>query len=108
MSAIGLIDYARGIAASHERKVVSTALQSMSVDQEITQVDPLAISTNDMAEFPSRQYSLFPDYLDSRFSQFKYLIDNDGIVQVDTSRPTTDAFLDRIKQTLSKLEGDSN
>ncbi|MFC2071435.1 J domain-containing protein [Chloroflexota bacterium] len=101
---IGLIEDVRAIAATSERKIVSTALQSMRVDEGLERVPPVTVSTNDMARFPSREHRLFPDYLEKRFSQFKYTVDSKGIVSADTSWATTDAFLDNIKRLLNRLE----
>ena len=64
----------------------------------------VTVSTNDMTCFPSREHCLSPDYLDKRFGQFKYTVDSKGIVSVDTSWATTDAFLEKIKQLLDRLE----
>ena len=64
----------------------------------------VTMSTNNMTCFPSREYCLFPDYLDKKFSQFKYTVDSKGIVSGDTSWVTTDAFLEKIKQLLDRLE----
>jgi len=102
--AISLIEDVRGIAATQERKIVSTALQSMRVEEGLKRAPLVTVSTNDMTCFPSREYCLFPDYLDKRFSQFKYTVDSKGIVSVDTSWATTDAFLEKIKQLLDRLE----
>lgn len=101
---IGLIEDVRGIAATSERKIVSTALQSMRVDEGLKQVPLVAVSINDMARFPSREHHLFPDYLEKRFSQFKYTVDSKGSVSVDTSWATTDAWLENIKRLLERLE----
>ncbi len=102
--AIGLIEDVRGIAAMHERSIVSTALQSLRVDQQLKEITPMVVSTNDMAQFPSPVHPLFPDYLETRFSQFKYTVDSNGSVSVDTSWATTDALLEKIKQLLDRLE----
>ncbi len=101
----GLIEDVRGIAAIYELKILSTALQSMRVEEGLKWIPPVTVSTNDMAYFPSREYCLSPDYLDKRFSQFRYTVDSKGIVSVDTSWATTDVFLDKIKQLLDRLEG---
>lgn len=102
--AIGLIEDIRGVAASSERKVVSTALQSMRVDKGLKWVPEVTVSTNDMASFPSQGYSLFPDYLENRLSQYKYTVDSKGVVSIDTAGATTDAFIGNIKQILERLE----
>jgi len=102
--AASLIEDVRGITATQERKIISTMLQSMRVEEGLKQVPLVTVSTNDMACFPSREYCLFPDYLDRRFSQFKYTVDSKGILRVDTSWATTDAFLDKIKRLLDRLE----
>ena len=102
--AISLIEYIRGVVATHERSTVATALQTMRIEEGLEQVPPVAVSTNDMSGFPSREYSLFPDYLETRFSQFRYTVDSKGIVSVDTSWATTDAFLGKLKRLLERLE----
>jgi hypothetical protein len=61
-----LIEDIRAVAASSERKVVSTALQSMRVDKGLN--PEVTTLTNDMANFPSQRYSLFPDYLENRLA----------------------------------------
>lgn len=102
-TAVSLIEDIRGIVAIYERNIVSTALQSMTVTEGLKDIPPVTVSTNDMACFPSREFCLFPDYLDKQFCQFKYTIDSHGIVSVDTSSATTDAFLGKIKQLLVRL-----
>ncbi len=67
--AVHLIEYVRGIAAMQERSIVATAVQSMRVDTDLKRITPVVMSTNDMACFPSREDSLFPGYLETRFSQ---------------------------------------
>jgi hypothetical protein len=103
-AAIGLIEKIRGVVATYERNIVSTSLQSMRVTEGLREVPVVTVSTNDMAYFPSPEHSLFPDYLDKRFSQFKYTVDSNGIVSVDTSGATTDAFLEMIEQRLKRLK----
>ncbi len=101
--AISLIEYIRGVIATYERNIVSTALQSMRVTEGLGVVPAVTVSTNDMARFPSPDHCLFPDYLDKRFSQFKYTVDSSGIMSVDTSGATTDALLEKIKQLFDRL-----
>ncbi len=101
---IALIVWARGVIATYERQIVSTALQSMRVEEGVGIVPTVRVSTNDMANFPSSELPLFPAYLDKEFSQFKYTVDSDGIVSVDTSWATTDALLERIEQALNRFE----
>jgi len=101
--AVGLIENVRYVVAGYERNIISTALQSMKVTEDLDTIPEVSVPTNDMACFPSAEHRLFPDYLDSRFSQFKYTIDYYGIVQVDTSGATTDAFLKRINKLLYRF-----
>ncbi|MEW6034597.1 MAG: DnaJ domain-containing protein [Chloroflexota bacterium] len=105
-AAVRLIEEVRGVAATYERSVVSTALQSMRVNEGLKVVPAVTVPTNDMACFPSPEHCLYPDYLDTRYSQFKYTVDSDGIVQVDKSTATTDSFLKRIEETLSRLKAE--
>jgi len=104
VGAIELIDDARGITATQERKIVSTALQSMRIYEGLKFVPPVTVPTNDMTLFPSSKSCLFPDYLETRFSQFRYTVDSKGTVVVDTSRATTDRFVDNIKKLIPRLE----
>ena len=101
--AVGLIENVRYIVSGYERNIVSTALQSMKVTEDLDAVPEVNVPTNDMSCFPSAECHLYPGYLDSRYSQFKYFVDNNGIVQVDVSGATTDTFLKRIKQLLYRL-----
>jgi len=101
---IRLIEEVRRVVATYERNIVSIALQSMRVTEELDRVPTVTVSTNDMARFPSRENCLFPDYLDKRFSQFKYMVDSEGIVTVDPSGATTDDLLDKIRRLLERLE----
>lgn len=101
--AISLIEDARRVIATYEHNIVSTALQSLRVIEGLREVPPVTVPTNDMANFPSPEYPLFPDYLNKRFSQFKYTADSNGIISVDTSGATTDALLEKIKHLLNRL-----
>jgi len=104
VSAVEFIEVVRGVGATSERKIVSTALQSMRVQESMKIVPSVTTPTNDMACFPSQEYCLFPDYLDKRFSQFRYTANSKGIVPVDTSWAATDAFIENIKQLIERLE----
>lgn len=102
-AAISLIEDIRGVVATYERNIVSTALQSMRIIEGLRDVPPVTMPTNDMARFPSPEHPLFPDYLDKRNSQFKYTVDSTGTVSVNTSGATTDALLKKIEQLLKRL-----
>ena len=102
-AAISLIEDIRGVVAIYECSIVSKAVQSMRVIENLGEVRPLVVPTNDMACFPSAQHSLFPDYLDKRYSQFKYMVDSRGVASVDTSSATTDAFLKKIERFLGRV-----
>lgn len=99
-----LMEYVRGVVATYERNIVSTALQSMRVIEDITVIPEISISTNDMTQFPSQEYPLFPEYLDKRYSQFKYTVNSKGIIVVDTSGATTNRLLESIEDLLYRLE----
>ena len=102
-SAISLLEEVRGVVATYERNIISTAIQSMRVIEDLRVVPEVTTPTNDMASFPSQENSLFADYLDKRFSQFRYTIDSKGIVSVDKSTATTDTFLEKIRKQLVGL-----
>jgi len=101
--AVSLIGEIHGVAAGFERQVVSTALQLMRVNEGLRMVPVVTAPTNDMAYFPSKEHCLFPNYLDRRYSQFKYTVDSNGIVSVDSSQTTTNTFLRKIELLLKQL-----
>ncbi len=103
---VRLIEEARAVVASYERNIISQSLHSMRVIRNLSEVPPITVSTNDMANFPAPEYPLFPDYLDRRFSQFNYTVNSKGIIDIDTSSATTDFFLKKIDQLLTQLEGE--
>ena len=103
--AVDLIVEIRAVVATYERNIISVALQSMRMIENLDEISPVTVSINDMAKFPSREHPLFPDYLDKRFSQFRYTVNSEGIINVDTSGATTDALLEKTKQLLNRLEG---
>ena len=104
---IALIESIRGLVATYERNVISDAVQAMRMIDDIADVPVVTMSTNDMMVFPSAENALYPFYVDKRYSQFRYTVDANGIVSVDTSGATTDALLDRIGQALDRLAGRS-
>ncbi len=103
-AAISLIEDVRGVTVMYEYSIVSEILQLMRVTEGIVEVPPVTVPTNDMACFPSTECPLFPDYLQSRFSQFKYTVDSKGVVSVNTSGATTDALLRKIVLLINRLD----
>lgn len=99
-----LIKEVCAVSATYEHGIVSTALQLMRVTEGVKAVPAVTVSTNDMANFPSPKHSLYPDYLVKRFSQFKYTVNSNGIVSIDSSVITPGAQLDKIEQWLERLE----
>jgi len=102
--AINLIEDVRAVAATSERQIISTAIQLMRIDEGVKDVSPVTVPTNDMSRFPSPDNSLYPDYVDRSLSQFKYTVDEHGIITVHTELASTDQFLDKIKQLIYELE----
>ncbi|MFC1966970.1 hypothetical protein ACFLWI_08580, partial [Chloroflexota bacterium] len=105
-AAINLVDDVRGVTVMYEYSIVSETLQLMRVTEGVIEVPPVTVPTNDMACFPSTECPLFPDYLQSRFSQFKYTVDSKGIVSVNTSGATTDTLLRKIVLLINRLGGE--
>ena len=99
---IGLFEHIYHIVAAYERNILSITLQSMRVIEDLEEVPPVMVPTNDMARFPSAEYPLFPKYVDKRFSQFKYTVDSDGIINIRPSGATTDVLIDKIEQLLNQ------
>ena len=87
-----------------ERQVISTTVQLMRIDKSVKYLNPVVQPTNDMASFPSLANSLYPDYIDRRYSQFEYTIDGNGIVTVHTDNAATDSLLEKIKELIIHLE----
>jgi len=102
-AAISLVEGIRGVVAIYECNIVSKALQSMRVIEDLGEISPVIVPTSDMAYFPSAEHCLFPAYLDRRYSQFRYTVTSQGAVSVDTSGATTDAFLGKIERFLDRV-----
>jgi hypothetical protein len=101
---LSFIKEAREVSTTYEHHIVSTALQLMRVTERVKAVPAVTAATNDMGSFPSPKHSLYPNYLSKRFSQFKYTVNDKGIVNVDTVVTTTDTQLERIEKWLERLE----
>ena len=105
---IQLIENIRGLVAGYERNIISGAVQAMRTTEELAELPETAYSTNDMSRFPSAENALFPEYLDKQYSQFRYTLDENGLVTVDTSGATTDAARESIDAMLVRLGYDSD
>ena len=103
-SALTLIKEAREVSALYEHHIVTTALQSMRVLEGVKDVPAVTAATNDMASFPSAEHSLFPQYVTKRFSQYKYTVDSDGVVDVDTASPTMVSDLEFVENYFKSIE----
>jgi hypothetical protein len=103
-SALGLIKEAQEVSALYEHHVVTTALQSMRVLEGVKNVPAITIATNDMASFPSAEHSLYPYYVTKRFSQYKYTVDIDGIVDINTASPTMVSDLEFVENYFKSIE----
>ncbi len=101
---VELFNSSRSVAANAELKTISTVLQSMRVDESLKLVPPVVTPTNDMAFFPSREFCLYPEYLEKRYSQFKYTVNSKGIMTVDTSWAITDELLQYMLQVIERIE----
>ena len=99
-----LIEEVQEVSALYEHYIISTALQSMRVIERVKDVPDVSIATNDMANFPSAEHSLYPHYLAKRYSQFKYTADSDGIIDIDTTSPTIVCNLEQIEDSLKYIE----
>ena len=99
-----LIEEVQEISALYEHYAISTALQSMRVIEKVKEVPAVNTATNDMAMFPSAEHSLYPHYLTKRYSQFKYTVDCNGTVDIDTTSPTTVCHLAELQECLDSIE----
>ena len=103
-SASGLIEQAQDISALYEHHIITTALQSMRVLERVKDVPAVTAATNDMANFPSAEHSLYPHYLTKRYSQYKYTVDSNGIVDINTASPTMVCDLEFVENYLKSIE----
>ena len=99
-----LIEEVQEVSGLYEHYIISTALQSMRVIERVKEVPAITVATNDMAKFPSAEHGLYPHYLTKRYSQFKYTVDSDGIVDIDTTSPTIVCNLEQIENYLDSIE----
>ncbi|MBU2535049.1 MAG: hypothetical protein KKD83_02640 [Chloroflexi bacterium] len=99
-----LIEAVQDISARYEHNIITSTLQSMRVIEGVKAVPAVTLATNDMANFPSAEHSLYPHYLTKRYSQFKYTVDRDGIVGIDTASPTIVCDLEQIEDCLKYIE----
>ena len=101
---LSLIEAVQDISALYEHNIISSALQSMRITEVVKAVPAVTLATNDMANFPSAEHSLYPHYLAKRYSQFKYTVDGDGIVDIDAASPTTVCNLEQTEDRLKYIE----
>jgi hypothetical protein len=99
-----LVEKAQDVSALYEHNVVTSALQAMRVIEGVKAVPAVTLPTNDMANFPSAEHSLYPHYLAKRYSQFSYTVNSDGIVGIDAASPTTACDLEQIVGSLNSVE----
>lgn len=103
-----LFESIHSVAAATERKIVSTALQSMRIQSDLVIVPEVTIPSNDMAVFPSPEHALFPEYLEGRYCEYRYTVDKFGIVTVDTTWAATDTYASRMEELIEKLRQESS
>jgi len=94
---------ATDVAASRERRAVTSALNALQAAEGIS-LKPTTESTNDMAVFPSNEYALYPVYLAIEKTEFRYLIDSNGMAMIDPADATLDPVVEDIYDRLERLE----
>ena len=67
-------------AAAAELLAVQTAMDTMMVEEELTEVKKVNNATNDMSKFPEKDYPLYPDYLRAAITNGEYTCDETGLV----------------------------
>ena len=99
---VSLLEETVNATAAYEKRIVWTALQGMRIVEEI---DTPAVTepTKDMAHFPSSEHPLFPDYIEDRYTLYKYTADSEGHVKVYMEGVLADTLL-KIEQSLYQLE----
>lgn len=101
---IGSVEDVQTVTATYERSIVSTSLHAMMIIEQLDSIPAVTVSTNDMDDFPSSKYPLYPDYLEKRHTQFKYTVNSRGEVNVDPSEATTDSMLSEILEKIAQLK----
>ncbi len=99
-----LIEQAQNVSALYEHHIITTALQSMRVLERVKDVPAVTNATNDMANFPSAEHSLYPHYVSKRYSQYKYTVDSNGIVDMNTTSPTMICALEFVENYFESIE----
>ncbi|MFH1639468.1 MAG: hypothetical protein ABIB93_04045 [Chloroflexota bacterium] len=102
--AMDFIKDARTVAATHERNVVSTSLHAMIIMEGISETPTVSVPTNDMTNFPNSEHPLYPEYLETRYSEFKYTVGSHGEVILDATDATADPILADILQAISSIK----
>lgn len=99
-----LVEQAQDISALYEHHIITTALQSMRVLERVKDVPEVTMATNDMANFPSAEHSLYPNYLTKRYSQYQYTVDSNGIVDINTASPAVVCDLEFVENYFESIE----
>ena len=79
-NATGLIGRGEDEAAAAELLAVQTAMDTMMVEEELTEVKKVNNGTSDMSKFPDKDYPLYPDYLRTATTTGEYTCDETGLV----------------------------
>lgn len=80
----GLIGYGHDQAAATELSIVQTAMDSMMAKTDSESVTA-TVATDNMSQFPSAPYSLYPDYLRDEFTTGTYSCEDDGKVTQEST-----------------------
>ncbi|MFC1921362.1 hypothetical protein ACFLYQ_06545 [Chloroflexota bacterium] len=89
VDSLNLLENVQDVAAQYERSIVSESLQIMRILERIRDVPPVTQPTNNMAQFPTSQNPLFPEYLSWKYSQFGYTVDKYGIINTGTANSSS-------------------
>ena len=73
-----VIERDRNGSEGYVHRLVSVALNAMRIVGGLKTITPVTVPTNNMVQFPSPEYPLFPDYIWTKFTKFEYTIGDNG------------------------------
>lgn len=104
VSMMGMFHDARTVAASQEYNIMLNAIQAMQITENVPNLPVVTMPTNDMTVFPSGTHPLYPNYLNSKQTQFSYAINSKGELITNKDEASIDPTITQILARLTRLE----
>ena len=103
-SVLGFFRSSRTVAVTQEYSAVSGALQSMMLNEDVIYLPAVEKPSNNMSEFPSKEFSLYPYYVSLKTTQFSYTIDSKGELLLTQNDVSVDPALTQIYLKIYRLQ----